>query len=108
LGANYLDRLERIEVPTLIITPSFDKLIGKQVTKQMRAGIPHVVEVILPRTGHLFRFSHPETYAAVIEAFIQKSATIEAPRVLGRTSFDWSNSYRSKASWKTRNMRNAA
>lgn len=79
-SADYLDRLERIEVPTLILTPSYDKLIGKQATKRMRAGISHVVEVILPRTGHMFRYSHPETYAAAIEAFIQKSAIYE-PRV---------------------------
>ena len=51
-----------------------------QATKRMRAGIPHVVEVVLPRTGHMFRYSHPETYGAAIEAFIQKSAIYE-PRV---------------------------
>lgn len=78
--ADYRDRLERIEAPTLLLTPSYDKSIGKQAAKRMRAEIPHVVEVVLPRTGHMFRYSHPETYGAAIEAFIQKSAIYE-PRV---------------------------
>jgi pimeloyl-ACP methyl ester carboxylesterase len=70
-SANYLVRLHRINVPTLILTPSHDRLIGRQAAEALRAGIPNAMEVVLPRTGHMFRFSHPETYAAAIENFIQ-------------------------------------
>jgi len=71
-SADYLDRLKLINVPTLIITPSYDKLIGEEAAKQMLNGIPDSTEIILENTGHMFRFSHPETYAATIEKFLKK------------------------------------
>ncbi|GAA3157219.1 hypothetical protein [Nonomuraea salmonea] len=36
----------------------------------MRTGIPGAREVVLDRTGHMFRFSHPATYAAAVETFL--------------------------------------
>jgi pimeloyl-ACP methyl ester carboxylesterase len=69
-SADYRDRLGRIRVPTLIITPSFDRLIGPDAARQMLEGIPDSQEVVLDRTGHMFRFSHPETYAKAIDQFL--------------------------------------
>ncbi|MEE4310251.1 MAG: alpha/beta hydrolase [candidate division KSB1 bacterium] len=71
-SANYLDRLKNINVPTLIITPSYDKLIGEKAAKQMLDGIHDSTEIIIENTGHMFRFSHPETYAAKIEKFLEQ------------------------------------
>ncbi|GAA2977639.1 alpha/beta hydrolase [Streptomyces lactacystinicus] len=68
--ADYVDVLDRIQVPTLILTPSHDVLIGENASKVMLAGIPDAREVVLPRTGHMFRFSHPVTYAAAVENFL--------------------------------------
>jgi pimeloyl-ACP methyl ester carboxylesterase len=68
-AADYLGRLNRISVPTLIITPSHDELIGPKAARQMLDRIPIAEEVVLSRTGHMFRFSHPETYAQAIEDF---------------------------------------
>ena len=68
--ADYRNRLGRIEVPTLILTPSHDQLIGPEATRVMLDGLPDATEVVLERTGHMFRFTHPETYAAAIESFI--------------------------------------
>jgi pimeloyl-ACP methyl ester carboxylesterase len=69
-SADYRDRLNRIEAATLIITPSYDKLIGPDAAEVMLDGIPDASEVVLERTGHMFRFTHPHTYAAAVESFI--------------------------------------
>lgn len=50
--------------------PSVDELIGPDAAEVMRSGIPDATEVVLDRTGHMFRFTHPETYATAIEAFL--------------------------------------
>jgi pimeloyl-ACP methyl ester carboxylesterase len=68
--ADYVDVLGKIQVPTLILTPSHDVLIGENASKIMLAGIPDAREVVLPRTGHMFRFSHPATYADAVTDFL--------------------------------------
>lgn len=70
LAADYVDVLDQIQVPTLILTPSHDVLIGKDASKAMLAGIPDAREVTLRRTGHMFRFSHPVTYATAVRDFL--------------------------------------
>ncbi|TDE49908.1 alpha/beta hydrolase [Nonomuraea mesophila] len=74
LTADYVDRLDRVRVPTLIITPSHDELIGEQAAETMRTGIAGSREVVLDRTGHMFRFTHPETYAQAVETFLAETA----------------------------------
>jgi pimeloyl-ACP methyl ester carboxylesterase len=69
-AADYVQALGRVQVPTLILTPSHDMLIGETASKTMIAGIPDAREVVLPRTGHMFRFSHPVTYAAAVTDFL--------------------------------------
>jgi len=70
-SANYLDKLPLIQVPTLILTPAYDRLIGENAARLLLEGIPDSVEAILPNTGHMFRFTHPVTYANAIQAFLQ-------------------------------------
>lgn len=70
LDADYTDRLAQVQVPTLILTPSHDVLIGEDAATIMREGIPRAREVVLDRTGHMFRFSHPGTYARAVEDFV--------------------------------------
>lgn len=82
-SADYRDRLHRIEVPTLIITPSHDTLIGANASDVMLDGIPDARKVVLERTGHMFRFTHPHTYAAAVESFI---ASRVDPQVRARTA----------------------
>ena len=78
-SADYRDRLADIAVPTLIVTPSHDELIGPDAAKVMREGIPDATEVVLARTGHMFRFTHPHTYAAAVESFIANSVRAVVP-----------------------------
>ncbi|MEE1768346.1 alpha/beta hydrolase [Streptomyces sp. JV185] len=75
MTADYVDVLGRVQVPTLILTPSHDVLIGEDASKVMLAGIPDAREVVLPRTGHMFRFSHPVTYAAAVKDFLAAQST---------------------------------
>ena len=70
-SANYLDKLDRIQVPTLILTPAYERLIGENAARQLVERIPDATEVILPNTGHMFRFTHPVTYANAIREFLQ-------------------------------------
>ncbi|MBW4474656.1 MAG: alpha/beta hydrolase [Stenomitos rutilans HA7619-LM2] len=71
-SANYLDKLDRIQVPTLVLTPDYERLIGKDAARQLVEGIPEATELILPHTGHMFRFTHPVTYATAIQDFLQR------------------------------------
>lgn len=64
------DRLNRIEVPTLLITPQDDKLVGKNAAQELLDGIAGAQEIVLPATGHMFRFTHPDLYGNTITAFI--------------------------------------
>jgi pimeloyl-ACP methyl ester carboxylesterase len=67
-----LDRLSKIEVPTLIITPSYDTLIGEKAASEMLKGVQNVKEIVLARTGHMFRYSHPVLYAKTIRTFLEE------------------------------------
>ena len=69
-GADYRSQLPRVDVPTLIVTPSHDELIGANAAQTMLESISEAAEVVLERTGHMFRFTHPQTYAAAIEEFV--------------------------------------
>jgi pimeloyl-ACP methyl ester carboxylesterase len=69
-SADYRERLTDITVPTLILTPSHDELIGDEAAQVMLDGIPDATEVVLDDTGHMFRFSHPATYAGAIRDFL--------------------------------------
>ena len=70
LAADYRAELRRIQVPTLLITPSHDVLIGEDAARAMLNGIPDATEVTLDDTGHMFRFSHPSRYAHAIRNFL--------------------------------------
>ncbi|MBV8665638.1 MAG: alpha/beta hydrolase [Burkholderiaceae bacterium] len=68
--ADYIPKLTHIDVPTLILTPEEDKLIGQEAAGTMLHGIRGSREVVMPRTGHMFRFSHPAAYSLEIRKFL--------------------------------------
>lgn len=70
LATDLRSALERIAVPTLILTPEDDRLIGPDAAKELTAGIPGATELVLPGTGHLFRFTHPNPYATAVGRFL--------------------------------------
>ncbi|MFJ4195729.1 alpha/beta fold hydrolase [Pseudomonas sp. NPDC089534] len=71
---NYTDRLKNIDVPTLILTPEEDKLIGEEAAGILLKGIKGSREVIMQRTGHMFRFSHPGAYSREIRKFLERAS----------------------------------
>lgn len=64
------DRLSRIDVPTLLITPADDRLVGAEAAAELLRGMPNAREVVLPGTGHMFRFTHPTLYSQTIADFL--------------------------------------
>jgi pimeloyl-ACP methyl ester carboxylesterase len=72
------EHLHRVTVPTLLITPEDDKLVGEDAAKDMLAGIPDVRETVLPATGHMFRFTHPHLYGQTITGFLDDPHTTPA------------------------------
>jgi len=70
-AADYRSRLAHIAVPTLILTPQHDTLIGEDAASTLRRGIRDSVEHVIARTGHMFRFTHPVTYSRHIADFLQ-------------------------------------
>lgn len=83
-SADYRDRLHQIEVPTLIITPSYDRLIGEDAARIMREGVPDATEVVLRGTGHMLRFSHPHDYAHTIRTFLADRGVLPVAPVLAK------------------------
>ena len=74
--ADYTDKLARINVPTLILTPEEDNLIGSEAAGVMLNGIRDSKEVVKPRAGHMFRFSHPAAYSQQIWHFLEQACRI--------------------------------
>jgi pimeloyl-ACP methyl ester carboxylesterase len=72
------DQLGRVDVPTLLLTPEDDKLVGTKAAQEMLAGIPGATEIVLPHTGHMFRFTHPDQYGQAITAFIDQRVSTRA------------------------------
>lgn len=71
-SADYRPQIGNIDVPTLILTPEHDTLIGEDAATVLRRGIADSVEHVLPRTGHMFRFTHPETYSQHVADFLRR------------------------------------
>jgi pimeloyl-ACP methyl ester carboxylesterase len=70
MGADYRFALPAISVPTLIVTPEDDTLIGPRAAGEMLRGISGARETVIEKSGHMFRFSHPRVYSTVIRSFI--------------------------------------
>ncbi|MFS4507402.1 alpha/beta fold hydrolase [Clavibacter sp. Sh2141] len=83
VGFDVRARLHRIEVPTLLITPEDDRLVGPEAAAALRAGLPHAREVVIPGTGHMLRFTHPERYAEEVDAFVRAEVRSPAESAAG-------------------------
>jgi pimeloyl-ACP methyl ester carboxylesterase len=70
---DYTAQLSKIGVPTLILTPEDDRLIGKEAAGILLGGIRQSREMVLPRTGHMFRFSHPAGYSEAVRTLLEST-----------------------------------
>jgi pimeloyl-ACP methyl ester carboxylesterase len=71
--ADYSRSLGHINVPTLVLTPEEDRLIGREAAQVLLNGIPGSEELVLPKTGHMFRFSHPGAYSTAVAGFLHRA-----------------------------------
>ena len=53
MPADLRPSLPDVAVPTLILSPEDDRLVGPEVAGEMDEGIPDAQEVVLEGTGHL-------------------------------------------------------
>jgi pimeloyl-ACP methyl ester carboxylesterase len=74
------DQLSKVGVPTLLMTPADDRLVGPQAARELCQGLQNAREAVLPSTGHMFRFTHPSLYGQTILEFLQ---VLEIPARLG-------------------------
>jgi pimeloyl-ACP methyl ester carboxylesterase len=77
--SDYTDALSQINVPTLILTPEEDRLIGRDAAEIMQKGISGSAEVAIPRTGHMFRFSHPSLHSKQVRDFLLRDLAERVP-----------------------------
>jgi pimeloyl-ACP methyl ester carboxylesterase len=72
------DRLHRVTVPALVLTPEDDRIVGRHAADEMLRGMPHSREIVA-WTGHMFRFTHPDQYAATITDFLRSDVVAYDP-----------------------------
>jgi pimeloyl-ACP methyl ester carboxylesterase len=67
---NLEDRLNRISVPTLVLTGTRDLLVSPPSLSALRDGVPNCRSVDLPGCGHLAFVTQPERVAAEVRRFL--------------------------------------
>jgi pimeloyl-ACP methyl ester carboxylesterase len=78
------DQLAKVDVPTLLITPADDQLVGANAAQELCRGLPKAREVVLPGTGHMFRFTHPDLYGETILQFLHDLPVRRNPERVAR------------------------
>lgn len=71
VGTDLTEAVRTISVPTLVLSPEDDRLIAPAASRPLR-DIPNAVHRTLPRTGHMFRFSHPRAYGGAVDRFLRE------------------------------------
>jgi pimeloyl-ACP methyl ester carboxylesterase len=68
--------LERVDVPTLVITgdPALDRVVPVSQTREYLRIWPRAAYASLPRTGHLGLITRPKAFADLVAAFLESDA----------------------------------
>jgi len=71
-SVNLVEGLERVNVPTLVITgdPALDRVVPVALTQQYLQMWPRAVHVTLPRTGHLGLITRSAEFARLVTDFL--------------------------------------
>jgi pimeloyl-ACP methyl ester carboxylesterase len=64
------DRLDEIEVPTLVISGQYDQIVPLELSQQLAADIPGATLTVLPNCGHLPQEECPGAFLAAIDNFL--------------------------------------
>jgi 3-oxoadipate enol-lactonase len=76
---NLTDGLERVDVPTLVITgdAELDRVVPVALTKQYLQIWPRAQSITLPRTGHLGSITKPAEFARVVGEFLNHQVRLK-------------------------------
>lgn len=66
------DRLERVQVPTLVMRGDRDMLVSEGSLRDLCAGLPHAWQVRLGNSGHLAFVTDAERVAAEVSGFLSR------------------------------------
>jgi pimeloyl-ACP methyl ester carboxylesterase len=72
LEAEYLDDLERLKVPTLIVHGARDLLVPLSYARDVAKRMPQARLEVLRKASHLPYMSHPEAFNAIVGDFLLK------------------------------------
>ena len=64
--------IEKIEVPTLVVTGSEDTLYAPSISQDMARRIPNARLVVMKGLGHLTNLEQPEEFNQVVMEFLQR------------------------------------
>jgi pimeloyl-ACP methyl ester carboxylesterase len=71
---NLLERLQEINVPTLVIAASQDAVVRPQMSLRMAERLPRA-ELVKIDSGHMIMWEQPDLFAAAIKGFLTEHAT---------------------------------
>jgi 3-oxoadipate enol-lactonase len=69
--ADQRDRAARIDVPTLVLCGSEDKVTPPSLSDELTRLIPGARMQLIPRAGHIANLEKPEAFNRAVEAFIR-------------------------------------
>ena len=69
--ADQRDRAARIDVPTLVLCGSEDKVTPPSLSDELTRLIPDARMQLIPRAGHIANLEKPEAFNRAVEAFIR-------------------------------------
>jgi len=75
---NLGQRLERIRMPSLVLTGQRDLLVSEKSLRALVDGLPNAQSVRLPECGHLAFVSKPERVAAEVRRFLNGCSSVSA------------------------------
>jgi 3-oxoadipate enol-lactonase len=79
LGCDLTDRLDRIDVPTLVIGGKADVLTPPIESRRIARGIPGARLVILERVGHMIMLEQTEVFHELLLGFAREVGTLPLP-----------------------------
>jgi pimeloyl-ACP methyl ester carboxylesterase len=71
-GEGMLRRLDRIQMPVLILTGESDRVIPARQSLRLAERIPHAQLVVIPQCGHLPHEERPDEFMAVAGKFLRE------------------------------------
>jgi pimeloyl-ACP methyl ester carboxylesterase len=79
LGYDILDRLEEVEVPTLIVWGRQDRVVPSSDAAEWGRRLSNSRTVILDQTGHVPQMERPVRFNRLLEAFVGEDSGSERP-----------------------------